>query len=137
MTYRNIIAIGDTAGIVKATTGGGVIMGGLTARLAGRITAEALSLSAETGRIQQYEKQCKSMISNELRTMYLAQRALSSLSDKGLDSIIKDAANLGLLDVVKSEGDMDLQGRVIKKLLTNPRMVLTGLRAIRYINPFL
>jgi hypothetical protein len=69
--------------------------------------------------------------------MYLTQRALSSLSDRGLDSIIKDAAELGLLDVVKSEGDMDLQGKVIKRLMTDPRTVLMGLRAIRYINPFL
>ncbi|MFW9961059.1 MAG: geranylgeranyl reductase family protein [Candidatus Thorarchaeota archaeon] len=137
MTFRNIIAVGDAAGIVKATTGGGVILGGLTARLAGKIIAENLSASPGMIKTQQYEKQCKSLVFDELRTMYLAQRALSSLSDKGLDSIIQDAGNLGLLEIVKSEGDMDLQGRVIKKLLSDPRMILTGLRAIRYINPFL
>ncbi len=137
MTIRNIVVVGDAAGIVKATTGGGIILGGLTARLAGKIIAENLSTGTDTSKVQQYEKQCKSLVFDELRTMYLAQRALSSLSDKGLDSIIKDTANLGLLDVVKSEGDMDLQGRVIKRLLADPRMVLTGLRAIRYINPFL
>jgi len=137
MTFRNMITVGDAAGIVKATTGGGVILGGLTARLAGKIIAENLSAGMETIKIQQYDKQCKSLVFDELRTMYLAQRALASLSDKGLDSIIQDAGNLRLLDVVKSEGDMDLQGRVIKKLLADPRMILTGLRAIRYINPFL
>jgi digeranylgeranylglycerophospholipid reductase len=137
MTYRNIIAVGDTAGIVKATTGGGVILGGLTARLAGKIVAESLTSDAKASKIRRYDKQCKSMVFNELAAMYLAQRALSSLTDKGLDSIIKDAANLGLLDIVKREGDMDLQSRAIKKLLSDPRMVLTGLRAIRYINPFL
>jgi len=137
MTHRNIVTVGDTAGIVKATTGGGVILGGLTARLAGKIIAENLTLGTKASKFHQYEKQCKSMVFDELRTMYFAQRALSSLSDKGLDSVIKDAANLGLLDVVKSKGDMDLQSRVIKKLLTDPRMILTGLRAIRYINPFL
>jgi len=137
MTFRNIITVGDAAGTVKATTGGGVILGGLTARLAGKIIAENLSAGAGMIRTQQYEKQCKSLVFDELRTMYLAQRALSSLSDKGLDSIIQDAGNLGLLEIVKSEGDMDLQGRVIKKLLSDPRMILTGLRAIRYINPFL
>ncbi len=137
LTHRNVLAVGDTAGIVKATTGGGVILGGITARIAGKAVAEALSQDAKVGSIKQYEKQCKSMVFNELRAMYLTQRALSSLSDKGLDSIIKDAAELGLLDVVKSEGDMDLQGKVIKRLVTDPRMVLLGLRAIRYINPFL
>lgn len=137
MTFRNVLAVGDTAGIVKATTGGGVILGGVTARIAGKTVAEALSQDTRVSKINQYETQCKSKVFNELRTMYLTQRALTSLSDKGLDSIIKDAAELGLLDVVKSEGDMDLQGRVIKKILTDPRMVLMGLRAIRYINPFL
>ena len=137
MAFRNMITVGDAAGIVKATTGGGVILGGLAARLAGKIIAENLSSGIETIKIRHYDKQCKSLVFDELRTMYLAQRALASLSDKGLDSIIQDAGNLGLLDVVKSEGDMDLQGRVIKKLLADPRMILTGLRAIRYINPFL
>ena len=69
--------------------------------------------------------------------MYLAQKALSSLDDKGVDSIVKDAASTGLLDVVRDEGDMDLQRRVLTRLLKDPRMILTGLRAIRYINPFL
>jgi len=137
LTHQNVLAVGDTAGIVKATTGGGVILGGITARIAGKTVAEALSQDAKVASIKQYEKQCKSMVFNELRAMYLTQRALSSLSDKGLDSIIKDAAELGLLDVVKSEGDMDLQGKVIKRLVTDPRMILMGLRAIRYINPFL
>jgi len=137
LTHQNVLAVGDTAGIVKATTGGGVILGGITARIAGKTVADALSQGAKVGAIKQYEKQCKSMVFNELRAMYLTQKALSSLSDKGLDSIIKDAAELGLLDVVKREGDMDLQGKVIKRLVTDPRMVLMGLRAIRYINPFL
>jgi len=138
MTIENVVAIGDTAGIVKATTGGGVILGGMTARVAGTIVADSLSTDeAVKSTLSQYNKKCKSMVFKELGMMHLAQRALSSLDDKGIDSVIKDAATMGLLDVVKSEGDMDLQGRVITRLLKDPRMILTGLRAIRYINPFL
>ncbi|MHA1862276.1 MAG: NAD(P)/FAD-dependent oxidoreductase, partial [Candidatus Thorarchaeota archaeon] len=138
MTTENVVAVGDTAGIVKATTGGGVILGGMTARVAGKIVADSLSADeALKSSLSQYNKKCKSMVSKELGMMHLAQRALTSLDDKGLDSVVKDAATMGLLDVVKSEGDMDLQGRVITRLLKDPRMILTGLRAIRYINPFL
>lgn len=138
MTMENVVAIGDTAGIVKATTGGGVILGGMTARVAGKIVADSLSSDESPEKVlSQYNGKCKSMIFNELRIMHLAQMALNSLDDKGLDSVIKDASTKGLLDVVKSEGDMDLQGNVIKRLLKDPRMILTGLRAIRYINPFL
>ena len=138
MTVENVVTVGDTAGIVKATTGGGVILGGMTARVAGKIVAESLSTEGSIAKsLSHYNKKCKSMVFNELRMMHLAQMALTSLDDKGLDSVVKDASSKGLLDVVKSEGDMDLQGNVIKKLLKDPRMILTGLRAIRYINPFL
>ncbi|MGY5860560.1 MAG: NAD(P)/FAD-dependent oxidoreductase [Candidatus Thorarchaeota archaeon] len=138
MAIENTVAIGDTAGIVKATTGGGVILGGMTARVAGKIVADSLSNDGDVKRtLSQYTKKCKAMVFKELRMMHLAQMALTSLDDKGIDSIVKDAASMGLLDVVKSEGDMDLQGKVISRLLKDPRMILTGLRAIRYINPFL
>lgn len=138
MTMNNVVAVGDTAGIVKATTGGGVILGGMTARVAGKIVADSLSTDeAIKSRLSRYDKECKSMVFKELRMMHLAQLALTSLDDKGLDSVIKDAGSMGLLDIVKREGDMDFQGNVIRRLLRNPRMILTGLRAIRYINPFL
>jgi digeranylgeranylglycerophospholipid reductase len=137
MTYRNIVAVGDTAGIVKATTGGGVVLGGITARVAGRTIAEALASGEKRVKIQDYEKRCKSLVVDELRMMYYAQKALMSLSDKGLDSLVLEAAELDLLGIIQSEGDMDLQGGVIKRLLADPRMFLLGLRAVRYINPFL
>jgi len=138
MVMKNVVAVGDTAGIVKATTGGGVILGGITARVAGKFIADSLSSDGSSEKaLSQYNGKCKSMVFNELRMMHLAQMALASLDDKGLDSVVKDASAKGLLDVVKSEGDMDLQGNVIKRLLKDPRMILTGLRAIRYINPFL
>lgn len=138
LSTNRALAVGDAAGMVKATTGGGVIMGGVTARVAGQVMAEGLRKDIlqreEMGR---YDREAKALVMKELRLMSLAQRVLSSLSDGGLDSVVRDAGTLGLLDVVKQEGDMDLQGRVIERLLRNPRMLLVGLRAIRYINPFM
>ncbi|MFW9794317.1 MAG: geranylgeranyl reductase family protein [Candidatus Thorarchaeota archaeon] len=133
-----IVAVGDAAGMVKATTGGGVIIGGLTALEAGKTVNEALvERNSSKKSLSRYDNRCKSQFYRELETMYLAQRALSSLSDKGLDSVIKDAHELGLLSIVRKEGDMDMQGRVIRKLISDPRMFLVGLKALRYINPFL
>ncbi|TFG32221.1 NAD(P)/FAD-dependent oxidoreductase [Candidatus Thorarchaeota archaeon] len=137
MSIKNTVAVGDTAGIVKATTGGGVIMGGLTARLAGKTIAGGLSESDVLERVNEYDSLCKSLVLRELKTMYFVQQALCSLNDKGLDSIIRDASDFGLLEIVRSDGDMDFQGKVIRKILRDPRMFLMGLKAIRYINPFL
>ena len=138
LSAERVITVGDAAGMVKATTGGGVIMGGITAKAAGQMLANALesnNLSAK--HLFGYDKEVKALVMKELRLMWLAQRALTALSDPGLDTVIRDAQTLGLLDIVKKEGDMDLQGRVIERLLKNPKMFLLGLRAIRYINPFM
>jgi len=133
-----LVIVGDTAGMVKATTGGGVIIGGLTARIAGESVNEALQKGdVSRKKLSRYDRQCKSKYYRELQTMYMTQKALTSLTDKGLDSIVRDAHDMGLLDIVRREGDMDLQGRVIRKLISNPRTLLLSLKAVRYINPFL
>lgn len=133
-----ILVVGDTAGMVKATTGGGVIIGGLTARMAGETVNDALQANDTSRKIlSRYDKRFKLTYYRELQTMFYAQKALTSLTDKGLDSVVKDASDLGLLNVIRKEGDMDLQGQVIRKLIANPRTFLLGLKAVRYINPFL
>lgn len=138
LSSDGLAIVGDTAGMVKATTGGGIVIGGLTARIAGESVASALQQGVVTAKtLSKYDKLCKSRYYRELQTMYLAQKALTSLTDKGLDSVVRDAQAMGLLETVRKEGDMDLQGRVIRKLLSNPRTFLLGLKAIRYINPFL
>jgi digeranylgeranylglycerophospholipid reductase len=133
-----MVIVGDTAGMVKATTGGGVIIGGLTARIAGETVNEALQEEVTSRKmLSRYDKRCKSLYYRELQTMYLAQKALTSLTDKGLDSVVRDANDMGLLNIIRREGDMDLQGQVIRKLISKPRTLLLGLKAVRYINPFL
>ena len=138
ISANGLVVVGDTAGMVKATTGGGVIIGGLTARLAGETISEALQSNDMSRRfLSRYDKRCKSTYYRELQTMYFAQRALMSLSDKGLDSVVRDADDMGLLNIIRREGDMDMQGQVIRKLVASPRTFLLGLKAVRYINPFL
>ncbi len=138
LSVDGIVIVGDTAGMVKATTGGGVIIGGLTAKLAGESVIDALQKEdVSRKQLSRYDKQFKAMYYQELQTMYLAQKAITSLTNKGLDSVVQDAQKMGLLDIVRKDGDMDLQAKVIRKLVSNPRTFLLGLKAVRYINPFL
>ncbi|MHA1961688.1 MAG: NAD(P)/FAD-dependent oxidoreductase [Candidatus Thorarchaeota archaeon] len=138
-TYADgIMVVGDAAGLVKPTTGGGVIMGGTAAKIAGMTAVEAISGNDSSEKVMKlYEKRWKSRLLSELRTMYLAQRLVSSLEDRGLDSVINGAERFGLVDIVESEGDMDMQQRTITKLMRDPRMLAVGLKAIRHLNPFL
>jgi digeranylgeranylglycerophospholipid reductase len=138
-TFTNrFLVVGDAAGMVKSTTGGGVIMGGLAAQIAGKIVTRALKRNDFSSNfLSGYERTWRAHLMTDLRTMYFAQKLLTSLSDKGLDFLIKNVEELGLLDIVRREGDMDKQQRVIKKLLLDPRMILTGLKSLRYFSPFM
>ena len=135
---ERFLVVGDAAGMVKSTTGGGVIMGGLAARIAGKMVVRVLRENdISSNSLAGYESTWRALLMNDFRTMHFAQKLLTSLSDKGLDVLIKNIEELGLLDIVRREGDMDKQQRVIKKLLFDPRMILAGLKSLRYFSPFM
>ena len=132
-----LMVIGDAAGHVKPTTGGGVIMGGTAARISGRTAVQALQrgdTSAEG--LSLYPRMWKAAILRELQAMYIAQRGISSLADKGLNVLITESRDAGLFEIVEREGDMDKQMSVITRLVRDHRMMTIGLRAVRYLNPF-
>ncbi|MCF2135827.1 MAG: NAD(P)/FAD-dependent oxidoreductase [Candidatus Thorarchaeota archaeon] len=135
-TYTTgLMVVGDAAGMVKATTGGGVIIGGAIAQIAGVVGAEALKREDVSQQmLEKYERAWQARYSRDLKAMYLTQQVIGALSDKGLDLLISNAAELGLLDTVKRAGDMDMQGEVILKLLRRPATALAGLNVIRHLN---
>jgi geranylgeranyl reductase family protein len=133
----NFLVVGDAAGMVKPTTGGGVIVGAMAANVAGRIVSDALSTQNQSNiKLEKYEGSWRSLLMTELRTMYLTQKILSSFSDRGLDCLVRDAGQYGLVETIRQEGDMDMQRRVILRLLSNPLTLLAGVKAARFINPF-
>ncbi|MEE9353734.1 MAG: hypothetical protein V3U94_04850, partial [Candidatus Thorarchaeota archaeon] len=135
---QGILVVGDAAGMVKATTGGGVVMGGIAAQIAGKTVTKALAERDFSHKsMSHYERGWRSRTLKDLRMMYVAQRALSVLSDNGLNSIIEDANSMGLVEIVKEEGDMDMQRKVIARLMRNPRTFVLGLKALKYIDPLI
>ena len=129
------VNLGDAAGFVKATTGGGIILGGASANIAGTRIARELSQRKGGIDLSFLDGLWKKSLRRELWIMYITQKMLMSFSDKGLDELVKGAARMGILDIIRKEGDMDLQRRVILKLLRSPEMFLVGLRAMRYWSP--
>jgi len=105
--YGKIITVGDAAGHVKATTGGGVVMGGLAARFSCK---------------KDYEKLWRAEIGMELYLHLIIRRFLDGLSDRNLDrlfSMVNDCK-----DSLQEKGDMDLASKSISSLLKNPSFTL-------------
>ncbi|RLC69312.1 MAG: hypothetical protein DRI26_09390, partial [Chloroflexi bacterium] len=88
--------VGDAAGQVKPTTGGGVYYGLLCAEVA----ADTLDRALATGDFSEslfsgYERAWREMIGRELRIGYLARRLYGRLSNRQVDQ---------LFHIVKSRG---------------------------------
>jgi geranylgeranyl reductase family protein len=120
------LAVGDCAGQTKPTTGGGVITGGICARIASKIVLESL-LSNDFGErfLKKYERIWRSQLGQEFLTMLWLRRFLNSLPDALIDRLIHAASKTGLTDIMEERGDIDLQSQLIKAILRSPKTAIS------------
>jgi geranylgeranyl reductase family protein len=123
-TYTDgFLVVGDAAGQVKSTTGGGVVMGGLCARIAGDVAAEAvIEGNTGSGSLGTYQKKWRRLLSREFYLMRLARRLLNRMSDRSLDRLFKTIIKNDFPKVIEEVGDMDFESGVIKKLAYKPKL---------------
>ena len=88
-TYKErLVVVGDAAGQVKPTTGGGIYYGLLCADIAAEVIHEALAaddLSAR--RLSSYEKRWRKKLSKELQVGYWARKLYEKLNDNQIEGI--------------------------------------------------
>jgi digeranylgeranylglycerophospholipid reductase len=94
-----ILVIGDAAGQVKPTTGGGIYFGHLGARIASEVLNEALSSDNLTaGQLSRYQKQWKAKIGKELSRGHWARWAYAKLSDRQIERIFNMVDSSGMAE---------------------------------------
>jgi digeranylgeranylglycerophospholipid reductase len=114
----NFIVVGDAAGQVKPTTGGGVILGGVCAAFAGEVAVEAMeNRNASAVFLEKYERLWKSRLGGEFRTMRLARQVVNRLSDKTTDKLFKFVLEKNLQEEFSVKGDIDFQGGLLSALV--------------------
>jgi digeranylgeranylglycerophospholipid reductase len=85
-----LLVIGDAAGQVKPTTGGGIYFGHLGARMAAKVLREALATdNLATGQLSCYQKDWKAKMGKELSRGYWARWAYAKLSDSQIEGIFE------------------------------------------------
>jgi flavin-dependent dehydrogenase len=96
-TYGDrVVAIGDAAGHVKPTTGGGIYYGLLSADIAANTIHEAICAGDLTaGRLKRYERGWKKVLGRDLQIGYWSRRLYESMSNKRIDR---------LFDVFEADG---------------------------------
>lgn len=102
-TYADrVLAVGDAAGLVKPTTGGGiyysVVSGEIAAEvLSGRLTAKELSASA----LREYEQRWRSRFQSEFTAQLALRFVAQRMRDTDIDALFTLATTDGILPLVR------------------------------------
>ncbi|MFC1967894.1 NAD(P)/FAD-dependent oxidoreductase [Chloroflexota bacterium] len=120
-TYgARLVVVGDAAGQVKPTTGGGIYYGLLCAEIAVNTIHQALSTSDFSARqFSRYEKRWKRRLSWELRIGSYARRFYEKLSDVQIERIFDIIQSRGLHQAFLRSKDLsfDWHGNLILQVL--------------------
>lgn len=128
---NGLILVGDAAGQAKATTGGGVNIGGYCGRIAGKTAAEAIKRNDTSKKfLQNYEYQWKKKFWKELYFMSLYRKIIGNISDNTLDRLLKAANESNFKKNLQNVKDIDLHFKGLLYSGLNSKVILSGLRSI-------
>ncbi|MBD3206399.1 geranylgeranyl reductase family protein [Candidatus Bathyarchaeota archaeon] len=128
--YESTMLVGDVAGQVKATTGGGVVIGGLCAKIAGEVASDHL---AGKSSLIDYERQWRGEYGFELKTMCSLRTVMNKIDNERFNSvfnIMKKEKIEDRLHHLLETGDMDMQSGVIRKALLDPKILSILVRGL-------
>ena len=120
-TYgKRLLVVGDAAGQVKPTTGGGIYYGLVCADIAARNLGRALekdNLSAKS--LANYEREWKRKLGRELGICYWGRKLYEHLNDRQIDRIFDIIKTNGIDDALLKADDLsfDWHGKAILRLV--------------------
>jgi len=110
----NVMLVGDAAGQVKPTSGGGIYMGAVCAKLAGDIAARASRKECAPG---EYEKKWRATIGRELDIGMRIHKSIGKLSDENLNEFIAFVNKPLIRELITDHGDMDHPSVLLQKIM--------------------
>jgi len=108
------LLVGDAAGQVKPSSGGGLYTGGVCARIAGKVAAEA-ALAGKTAKsdLAVYEQLFNQAIGDELGFGRAARSLLGDIEDDAIDVIFSAIARPEITELIAQYGDIDYPSRLV------------------------
>jgi digeranylgeranylglycerophospholipid reductase len=118
---ERVLAVGDAAGLVKATTGGGIYYSLASARTAADVLATALR-DNQFGpeRLADYEQRWREALGAELDAQMTLRTIANQLSDQEIDSLFELASTDGIMPLVRRTASFNRHRDLIVSLLSHP-----------------
>ena len=116
-----VVAIGDAAGIVKATTGGGIYYSLLSAAAAAEVLVPALKQDALGAReLQKYEAAWRARIGEEIDSQLQLRRVAHRLTDMQMEALFDLARTDGIMPIVRQTARFNQHRALIMALFRHP-----------------
>jgi digeranylgeranylglycerophospholipid reductase len=113
-----VLAVGDAAGLVKPTTGGGIYYGLLTGHLAAQVLSGALRDDRLDGQsLKAYERSWRARLGPEIRAGLTFRAVASRLADGAVDRLIELARVDGIVPLLKQTADFNWHRTAARALL--------------------
>jgi flavin-dependent dehydrogenase len=121
-TYGDrVLVLGDAAGLVKPTTGGGIYYSLLSARLAVDTLSEALAADDVSARVlAQYEAAWRKRLGSELRWQLVLRRIAQKLPDADINALFDLARTDGIMPLLRRTASFNRHREFIMALLKHP-----------------
>lgn len=122
--YTNrVLAVGEAAGFVKTTTGGGIYYGLISAELASKVINEAFKKNSfDYKTLSKYEKLSNEEFSKEIIFGEYFHRFYSVLNDNEINLLFDAAKKDNLLSYISKKGKFDWHKDVIINILKSPNL---------------
>jgi flavin-dependent dehydrogenase len=130
---ERVLVIGEAAGQVKATTGGGIYYGLLAARLAAETVGRAFASGCFAGStLRHYERAWRALLADELALGLAFRKLYGWIGDRQLDGIFHYIARHELKDLIRRKANFDWHRELIVDL--SKRLPLGGLGVRALLN---
>lgn len=131
-TYATrVLAVGDAAGLVKPTTGGGIYYSLLSGKLAGDVLSGALRADRlDASRLKRYEQSWVERLGPEIRAGSAFRRIAERMDDNAIRAVLEQAQISGLVPLLTRHANFNWHRRAVIALLRQPafrRAVLSSI----------
>jgi len=116
-----LLVVGDAAGLVKPTTGGGIYYSLMSAAIAADIAADGLHADRlEAADLSEYETRWRARIGSELAAQASLRRVSERLTDDEIDALFDLARTEGVMPLVRKTAQFNQHRHLIKALFKHP-----------------
>jgi geranylgeranyl reductase family protein len=121
-TYADrTLVVGDAAGMVKPTTGGGIHYSIWSAALAADVAIDALSADRlDAQALASYERQWRDRLGEEFAEQRSLRDLVTRLNDQEIDSLFELARTDGIMPIVRRTAQFNHHRHLIRALLRHP-----------------